>query len=80
MEYDYRCDVWSLGITAIEMSEIDPPLSDIHPMRALYLIPRSKAPGLKEPRNWFAATLYSIAHMFIVISGAQHLLTSLRNV
>ena len=51
-EYDFRCDVWSLGITAIEVAEVDPPLSDIHPMRALYLIPRSKAPGLRNPTIW----------------------------
>ena len=38
--YDVRCDVWSLGITAIELAEGDPPLSHIHPMRALFYIPR----------------------------------------
>uniref|UniRef100_A0A6Q2XTL9 Myosin IIIA n=1 Tax=Esox lucius TaxID=8010 RepID=A0A6Q2XTL9_ESOLU len=39
--YDARCDVWSLGITAIELGDGDPPLSDLHPMRALFKIPRS---------------------------------------
>lgn len=38
--YDARCDVWSLGITAIELGDGDPPLSDLHPMRALFKIPR----------------------------------------
>lgn len=44
--YDNRCDVWSLGITALEMAESRPPLADIHPMRALFLIPREMAPRL----------------------------------
>lgn len=38
--YDARCDVWSLGITAIELGDGDPPLSELHPMRALFKIPR----------------------------------------
>ncbi|KAG1655870.1 Myosin-IIIa [Nymphon striatum] len=39
-EYDVRCDVWSLGITAIELGDSEPPLSDLHPMKALFKIPR----------------------------------------
>lgn len=39
--YDSRCDVWSIGITTIELAEGDPPLSNIHPMRALFQIPRN---------------------------------------
>ncbi|TNN57172.1 Myosin-IIIa [Liparis tanakae] len=38
--YDARCDVWSLGITGIELGDGDPPLSELHPMRALFKIPR----------------------------------------
>uniref|UniRef100_A0A0L8IHL0 Myosin motor domain-containing protein n=1 Tax=Octopus bimaculoides TaxID=37653 RepID=A0A0L8IHL0_OCTBM len=38
--YDIRCDVWSLGVTAIELADGDPPLSEQHPMRALFKIPR----------------------------------------
>ncbi|XP_065178449.1 misshapen-like kinase 1 [Sycon ciliatum] len=49
--YDNRCDVWSVGITAIEMAEAEPPLCSIHPMRALFLIPRNPPPRLKS-RKW----------------------------
>ncbi|XP_043279614.1 myosin-IIIb-like isoform X2 [Venturia canescens] len=47
--YDARCDVWSVGITAIELAEGDPPLSELHPMRALFQIPRNPPPALKNP-------------------------------
>ncbi|MEQ2249608.1 Myosin-IIIb [Ilyodon furcidens] len=38
--YDARCDVWSLGITAIELADGDPPLAEMHPVKALFKIPR----------------------------------------
>ncbi|XP_012256582.2 myosin-IIIb-like isoform X3 [Athalia rosae] len=47
--YDSRCDIWSVGITAIELADGDPPLSELHPMRALFQIPRNPPPGLKNP-------------------------------
>ncbi|UXI20641.1 pre-mRNA-splicing factor ISY1 [Sarcoptes scabiei] len=49
--YDNRSDLWSLGITAIEMAENTPPLCDLHPMRALFLIPRNPPPRLKS-KKW----------------------------
>uniref|UniRef100_A0A8C7GD50 non-specific serine/threonine protein kinase n=1 Tax=Oncorhynchus kisutch TaxID=8019 RepID=A0A8C7GD50_ONCKI len=52
--YDYRSDLWSTGITAIEMAEGAPrkyTLCDMHPMRALFLIPRNPPPRLKS-KKW----------------------------
>ncbi|XP_062528546.1 serine/threonine-protein kinase mig-15 isoform X10 [Bombyx mori] len=49
--YDNRSDLWSLGITALEMAESQPPLCDLHPMRALFLIPRNAPPRLKS-KKW----------------------------
>ncbi|CAD6234687.1 GSCOCG00002054001-RA-CDS [Cotesia congregata] len=49
--YDNRSDLWSLGITALEMAESQPPLCDLHPMRALFLIPRNMPPRLKS-KKW----------------------------
>ncbi|KAI6173699.1 Serine/threonine-protein kinase mig-15 [Aphelenchoides besseyi] len=50
--YDHRSDLWSLGIAAIEMADGHPPLSDMHPYRALFLIPRNNAPRLKKGKKW----------------------------
>jgi serine/threonine protein kinase len=50
--YDGRADVWSLGITAIEMAEGAPPHSNLNPLRAIFLIPSKPAPTLADPDNW----------------------------
>lgn len=49
--YDCKADIWSIGITAIEIAEKNPPLSDIHPMRALQLIPNQNL-YFARPKNW----------------------------
>jgi len=50
--YDGRADVWSLGITCIEMAEGAPPHAALHPLRAIFVIPTKPAPTLADPDNW----------------------------
>lgn len=54
--YDQQCDIWAVGITAIELAELQPPMFDLHPMRALFLMSKSgfKPPVLKEKAKWSA--------------------------
>lgn len=52
--YNHLCDIWAVGITAIELAELQPPMFDLHPMRALFLMSKSgyKPPTLKDKTKW----------------------------
>ena len=52
--YNHLCDIWAVGITAIELAELQPPMFDLHPMRALFLMSKSgyKPPTLKDKDKW----------------------------
>uniref|UniRef100_A0A6I8NB42 Mitogen-activated protein kinase kinase kinase kinase n=1 Tax=Ornithorhynchus anatinus TaxID=9258 RepID=A0A6I8NB42_ORNAN len=63
--YNQLCDIWAVGITAIELGELQPPMFDLHPMRALFLMTKSnfQPPKLKEKTKWS-----STFHNFVKIA------------
>ncbi|XP_014849673.1 PREDICTED: mitogen-activated protein kinase kinase kinase kinase 5 isoform X2 [Poecilia mexicana] len=63
--YNQLCDIWAVGITSIELAELQPPMFDLHPMRALFLMSKSnfQPPKLKDKNKWSAAF-----HNFIKVS------------
>ncbi|XP_056281795.1 mitogen-activated protein kinase kinase kinase kinase 5 isoform X6 [Pseudoliparis swirei] len=63
--YNQLCDIWAVGITSIELAELQPPMFDLHPMRALFLMSKSsfQPPKLKEKNKWSTAF-----HNFIKVS------------
>ncbi|CAM9110680.1 unnamed protein product [Bubo scandiacus] len=52
--YNELCDVWSVGITAVELAELQPPMFDVHPLRVLFLMCKSgyQPPKLKDKTKW----------------------------
>uniref|UniRef100_A0A8C6MKN3 non-specific serine/threonine protein kinase n=1 Tax=Nothobranchius furzeri TaxID=105023 RepID=A0A8C6MKN3_NOTFU len=50
--YDFKADIWSLGITLIELAQIEPPHHELNPMRVLLKIAKSEPPTLDYPQKW----------------------------
>ena len=50
--YDFKVDIWSLGITLIECAQMEPPYHEMSPMRVLLKIQKSDPPGLDRPSKW----------------------------
>jgi len=63
-QYDGRADVWSLGICAMEMAELVPPHSEVHPMRVLFKIIRDPSPKLKDKEAWWVS--FSLSFLYFL--------------
>ncbi|XP_056297585.1 mitogen-activated protein kinase kinase kinase kinase 5-like [Pseudoliparis swirei] len=65
--YNERCDIWSVGITAIELAELQPPLFDIHPLRVLFLMSKNgyQPPKLKDKAKW-SSMFYNFVKAMLV--------------
>uniref|UniRef100_A0A4W5MTH6 Mitogen-activated protein kinase kinase kinase kinase 2 n=1 Tax=Hucho hucho TaxID=62062 RepID=A0A4W5MTH6_9TELE len=65
--YNHLCDIWAVGITAIELAELQPPMFDLHPMRALMLMSKSsfQPPRLKDKTKW-SAGFHSFVKMSLI--------------
>ena len=50
--YDFKADIWSLGVTLIELAQIEPPNHEMNPMRVLLKIAKSEPPTLMQPSRW----------------------------
>jgi len=55
VDYDYKVDIWSLAIMALEMAEGEPPHMELQPLRALFIIATQAPPTLQEPDKWSSA-------------------------
>uniref|UniRef100_A0A669EVN4 Mitogen-activated protein kinase kinase kinase kinase n=1 Tax=Oreochromis niloticus TaxID=8128 RepID=A0A669EVN4_ORENI len=68
--YNQLCDIWAVGITAIELAELQPPMFDLHPMRALFLMTKSnfQPPKLKDKVNFYHFIGTNNFHHFVKLA------------
>jgi p21-activated kinase 1 len=62
LEYGTKVDIWSLGIMALEMADGEPPLLDLPPLRALFIIATHPSPTVKAPEKWSSEFKEFLAH------------------
>uniref|UniRef100_A0AAR2M6F3 Mitogen-activated protein kinase kinase kinase kinase n=1 Tax=Pygocentrus nattereri TaxID=42514 RepID=A0AAR2M6F3_PYGNA len=62
--YNHLCDIWAVGITAIELAELQPPMFELHPMRALFLMTKSNFQPPKLKDKSYSYTFYN-KHPFV---------------
>ena len=55
-----QADIWSTGITLIELADMNPPYHEMSPMRVLLKITRSDPPGLELPHKWYACYVHNL--------------------
>jgi len=63
--YDCVADIWSLGITALEMAEGKAPYGEIHPMRAIFMIPSKPPPSFSQPDKWSPAFIDFVSRCLV---------------
>ena len=63
--YDCVADIWSLGITALEMAEGKAPYAEIHPMRAIFMIPTKPPPSFSQPDKWSPAFIEFVSRCLV---------------
>ena len=63
--YDCVADIWSLGITALEMAEGKAPYAEIHPMRAIFMIPTKPPPSFHQPDRWSPAFIDFVSRCLV---------------
>ncbi len=64
--YDLKVDTWGLGIMTMEMMEGEPPYIDLQPLEALYKIPSTGTPLIKDRDKWSKELKSFLAHCLIV--------------